>query len=214
MHVLIAGGHGQIALVLTDLLHERGDQVRSLIRNVDHASDVKNAGGSAVVVDLEKTTDDELDLVLTDIDAIVFAAGAGPGSTAERKDTVDHMGAVKLVEAAKRVGTKRYVIISSTGADPDAEGDEIFAAYLRAKGRADRDLAASGLDYTIVRPVHLTDTEATRCVSIGEKADQREIPREDVAGVIAEVLRTDSTIGKTFEVSSGEEEIGQALHSL
>lgn len=185
-----------------------------MIRNVDHASDVRNAGGSPVVVDLEKTTDDELDLVLTDIDAIVFAAGAGPGSTAERKETVDHLGAVKLIEAAKRVGTKRYVIVSSTGADPDVEGDEIFAAYLRAKGRADRDLAASGLDYTIVRPVQLTDTEATRYVSVGEKAEQSEIPREDVAGVIAEALRIDSTIGKTFEVSSGEEEIGQALSSL
>lgn len=214
MQVLIAGGHGKIALVLTDLLHERGDQVRSLIRNVEHASDVKNAGGSPVVVDLEATTEDELDLVLTDVDAIVFAAGAGPGSDAERKDTVDHMGAVHLIEAAKRVGTKRYVIVSSTGADPDHEGDEIFDAYLRAKGRADRDLAESGLDYTIVRPVHLTDTEATRCVSIGEKADQREIPREDVAGVIAEVLRSDNTIGKTFEVSAGDEGIQEAVKAI
>ncbi|MDQ2700445.1 MAG: NAD(P)H-binding protein, partial [Actinomycetota bacterium] len=160
------------------------------------------------------TTDDELDLVLTDIDAIVFAAGAGPGSNAERKDTVDHMGAVKLIEAAKRVGTRRYVIISSTGADPDTEGDDIFAAYLRAKGRADRDLAASGLDFTIVRPVRLTDESGNRCVSAGEKAEQAEIPREDVAGVIAEVLRTDSTVGKTFEVSSGDRKIEEALEAL
>lgn len=214
MHVLIAGGHGTIALELTDLLHERGDQVRSLIRNIDHANDVKNAGGAPVVLDLEATTDEELDLVLTDIDAIVFAAGAGPGSSAERKDTVDHMGATLLVEAAKRIGVKRYVIVSSTGADPDHQGDEVFDAYLRAKGRADRDLAESGLDYTIVRPVHLTNGKGNRRVSVGEKAEQPEIPREDVAGVLAEVLRQDTTIGKTFEVSRGEVGIQEALASL
>ncbi|MGK2956018.1 MAG: SDR family oxidoreductase [Solirubrobacterales bacterium] len=214
MQVLIAGGHGRIALVLTDLLKERGDQVRSLIRNIDHASDVKAAGGAPVVVDLEATTDEELDLVMTDCDAIVFAAGAGPGSSAERKDTVDHRGATRLMEAAKRVGPSRYLIVSSTGADPDAEGDEIFAAYLRAKGRADRDLAESGLDYTIVRPVRLTDEEGTRNVSVGEKADNPEIPREDVAGILAEVLRSDNTIGKTFEVSAGTTHIEDAVEQL
>ncbi|HTU15838.1 MAG TPA: SDR family oxidoreductase [Solirubrobacterales bacterium] len=214
MHVLIAGGHGKIALELTDLLHERGDQVRSLIRNVDHASDVKNAGGAAVVLDLEATTDEELDLVLTDIDAIVFAAGAGPGSSAERKDTVDHQGATLLIEAAKRIGVKRYVIVSSTGANPDHQGDEVFDAYLRAKGRADRDLAESGLDYTIVKPVHLNNGKGNRHVSVGERAEQPEIPREDVAGVLAEVLRVDSTIGKAFEVSRGDVSIKEAVASL
>jgi uncharacterized protein YbjT (DUF2867 family) len=214
MHVLIAGGHGQIALALTDLLHERGDQVRSLIRNPDHANDVRSAGGSPVVLDLEATTEEELDLVLTDVDAVVFAAGAGPGSSAERKDTVDHQGATLLVEAAKRNGVKRYVIVSSTGADPDHEGDEIMDAYLRAKGRADRDLADSGLDYTIVRPVRLTDGKGNRCVSAGEKAAQPEIPREDVAGVLAEVLRRDNTIGKTFEVSRGDVGLEAAVAAL
>lgn len=217
MHVLIAGGHGSIALALTDLLHERGDQVRSLIRNIDHANDVKNAGGAPVVLDLEATTDEELDLVLTDIDAIVFAAGAGPGSGPERKDTVDHLGATLLIEAAKRVGVKRYVIVSSTGADPDHPGDEVFDVYLRAKGRADRDLAESGLDYTIVRPVRLTNGKGSRCVSVvgpGEATEETEIPREDVAGVLAEVLRSDATVGKTFEVSRGETGIQEALRSL
>ncbi|MGA7397340.1 MAG: SDR family oxidoreductase [Solirubrobacterales bacterium] len=214
MHVLIAGGHGQIALVLTDLLHERGDQVRSLIRNVDQANDVKNAGGGPVVVDLEATTEEELDLVLTDIDAIVFAAGAGPDSSPERKDTVDHQGSTRLVEAAKRVGVKRYVIVSSTGADPEAEGDGTFDVYLRAKGRADRDLVESGLDYTIIRPVRLTGQSGNRRISAGEKTAESEIPREDVAGVIAEVLKQDSTIGKTFEVSRGDDHIEQAISQL
>lgn len=214
MHVLIAGGHGQIALELTDLLHERGDRVRSLIRNVDHANDVTNAGGAPVVLDLEATTTEELDLVLTDIDAVVFAAGAGPGSSAERKDSVDHQGSTKLVEAAKRTGTRRYVIVSSTGADPDHEGDEIFDAYLRAKGRADADLAESGLDYTIIRPVRLTSVSGSRCVSLGDEVDQPEIPRGDVAGIIAQVLRSDNTIGKTFQASSGSSSIQDAVKAI
>lgn len=214
MHVLIAGGHGKIALELTDLLHERGDRVRSLIRNIDHASDIKNAGGAPVVVDLEATTDEELDLVLIDIDAIVFAAGAGPGSSAERKETVDHQGATKLIEAAKRVGLNRYVIVSSIGADPDHKGDEIFDVYLRAKGRADRDLAESGLDYTIIRPVHLTDGQGSRSVSVGDAVENSEIPREDAAGIINEVLRSDNTIGKTFQASTGETHLEEAVKAL
>ncbi|MBK5232328.1 MAG: SDR family oxidoreductase [Thermoleophilia bacterium] len=214
MHVLIAGGHGKIALFLTDLLHERGDQVRSLIRNIDHASDIKNAGGAPVVVDLEATTEEELDLVLTDIDAIIFAAGAGPGSSAERKETVDHQGATKLIEAAKRVGPSRFVIVSSTGADPDHEGDGIFDVYLRAKGEADRDLAESGLDYTIIRPVSLIDVTGSRSVSLGDEVDQTEIPREDVAGIIAEALRSDNTNGKTFRASSGDTHIEDAIQAL
>ena len=214
MQTLIAGGHGKIALILTGRLRNRGGRVRSLIRDPDHASDVLGAGGDPVVVDLEATTPEELDLVLTDCDAIVFAAGAGPGSSAERKDTVDHMGAVHLMEAAKRVGPSRYVIVSSTGADPDAEGDEIFAAYLRAKGRADRDLAESGLDFTIVRPVGLTDEEGSRRVDAGDEVSQPTIPREDVAGVLAEVLTREDMIGKTFQISSGEKSITEALDSL
>lgn len=214
MHVLIAGGHGKIALFLTHMLHQRGDQVRSLIRNIDHANDVKCAGGAPVVVDLEGTTTEELNLVLTDIDAVVFAAGAGPDSSAERKDTVDHQGSTLLIEAAKRVGTRRYVIVSSTGADPDHEGDELFDAYLRAKGRADQDLVDSGLEYTIVRPVRLTDAQGSRYVDLGDEVGQTEIPREDVAGVLAQVLRSDHTIGKTFQASSGSTSIEDAVRAL
>ncbi len=214
MHVLIAGGHGQIALELTDLLNERGDQVRALIRNIDHANDVKNAGGAPVVLDLEATTDEEVDLVFTDVDAVVFAAGAGPDSGPERKESVDHMGAVKLIEAAKRTGTDRYVIISSTGADPDHEGEEAFDVYLRAKGRADRDLAESGLDYTIIRPVQLTNEGGSRCVSLGDEVENSEIPRSDVAGLLAETLRSDNTIGKTFQASSGSTSIEEAIKNL
>lgn len=214
MQTVIAGGHGKIALILTRLLRSRGGCPRSLIRNPDQASDIKNAGGSPVVLDLESASDDEIDMALMDCTAIVFAAGAGAGSSAERKETVDYQGAVRLMDAAKRVGPKRYVIVSSTGADPDHEGDGIFDVYLRAKGKADRELAGSGLDFTIVRPVGLTDEPGSRRVSVGDEVAEPTIPRGDVAGVLGEVLERDDMIGRTFQLSSGEDAITDALDGL
>src|SRR3954465_10196517 len=147
MRVAIAGGHGQIALVLTRLLSARGDTVLGLIRNSEHAQDVRAAGGEPVLCNLEG--DDDVGAAIAGSDAVVFAAGAGPGSGPERKWTVDYGGAVKLIGAAGANGIDRYVMLSSRGADPDAARSDTFGVYLRAKGRADAELRASGLAYTI-----------------------------------------------------------------
>ena len=214
MKTAIVGGHGKIALVLTTLIRERGEDVRGLIRDPAQAEDVRAAGGEPVVLDLEKATDDEIDASLIDCDAIVFAAGAGPGSGAGRKETVDYGGAVRTIEAAGRAGISRYVMISSVGADPDATGDDVFAVYLRAKGRADRVLADSGLDFTIVRPVALTDEVGTGRVAVGDRELEPTVPREDVAEALAEVLMSDETIGLTVNLSTGETLIAEAIAAL
>jgi uncharacterized protein YbjT (DUF2867 family) len=214
MNIAIAGGHGKIALILARLLRDRGDRPRSLIRDPDQSQDVRDAGGEPVVADLEHDTDAELDAALTDCDAVVFAAGAGEGSGPERKDTVDYGAAVRLIEAARRNGISRYVMISAAGADPDFEGDGVFAVYLRAKGRADRELEASGLDFTIVKPVRLTDHAGTGLVETDDGLMEGEIPREDVAGVVAEVLQRDALIGMSFRLGSGGTRIADALDRL
>src|SRR3954471_9379785 len=139
MDVVIAGGHGKIALLLERRLADAGHRARGLIRNPDHADDVRAAGGDPVLADLEALEADEVAEVLGHADAIVFAAGAGPGSGPERKWTVDYGGAVKLIAAAKADGIDRYAMVSSRGADPDAPGDDTFAVYLQAKGKADAD---------------------------------------------------------------------------
>jgi uncharacterized protein YbjT (DUF2867 family) len=213
MQVVIVGGHGKIALRLTRLLHERGDAVRSLIRNPDHADDVRAAGAEPVVCDLE-VADDEVDRAVGGTDAIVFAAGAGPGSGPERKWTVDYGAAVKLIAAARRTGVARYVMVSSIGADPDAPGDDTFAVYLRAKGKADEKLRASGLDHTIVRPVSLTDDPGTGRVRIAERIGSGKVPRDDVAAVLGAVLHEPGTVGLTFEVAAGDVPVEQALAAL
>ncbi len=197
----IAGGHGKIALRLTRLLADRGDEVISLIRNPDHAGDVREAGAEPAVCDLEQASPDEVAGAIEGADAVVFAAGAGPGSGSERKETMDHGGAVKLIEAAKAKGVARYVIVSSIGADPDHEGDDTFDVYLRAKGKADAAVAASGLDYTIVKPSRLTDEPGTGRVQVSEQVDRGEVSRDDVAAVLADTLHDPDTVGKTFGVT-------------
>jgi uncharacterized protein YbjT (DUF2867 family) len=213
MKIAIAGGHGKIALRLERLLSDRGDQAVGLIRNPDHAGDLREAGAEAAVCDLESAGPDELARAIEGADAVVFAAGAGPGSGPERKETMDYGGAVKLIEAARAAGIDRYVMVSSVGADPDAEGDG-FAVYVRAKGRADADLAASGLDFTIVRPGGLTDEPGTGRVELGEDVRRAEIPREDVAAVLAACLAEPRTIGRTFVVVSGDAAIADAIAAL
>jgi uncharacterized protein YbjT (DUF2867 family) len=143
--------------------------------------------------------------------AVVFAAGAGPGSGSARKDTMDFGGAAKLIAAAKRDGISRYLMVSSMGANPDQEGDETFAVYLRAKGKADAELQASGLDYTIIRPGRLTDDPGSGRVTLAEQVDRGQVSRDDVAAVLVAALDEPATIGKTLALVSGETPIEEAV---
>lgn len=213
MRVAIAGGHGQIALRLAGLLARRGDQAVALIRNPDHADDVRRAGAEPAVVDLEHAAEDEIAAAVRGCDAVVFAAGAGPGSGAERKETMDYGGAVRLAAAAQQAGVGRYVIISSMGADPDAPGDDTFAVYQRAKGRADAAVLASGLDATVVRPGGLTNDPGTGRVTVGESLPSGQVTRDDVAAVLVAVLDTRSTIGRSFDLTGGETPVVDAAQT-
>lgn len=210
MTVVIAGGHGKIAMELTRLLAARGDDVRSLVRNPDHADEVRAAGAAEVVVcDLEAAGGDEVALAAGEADAIVFAAGAGPGSGPARKEAMDYGGVVKLLAAARRNGIGRFVVISSMGADPDHAGEETFDVYLRAKGRADEAVRESGLEHVIVRPGMLTDDPATGAVTAAESVARGEIPRADVAAVLARLL-ADWPGSRTVELVAGPTPIDEA----
>ena len=213
MRVAIAGGHGQIALRLEKVL-KQGDEPVALIRNPDHAGDVEQAGAEPAVVDLEQAGEDEVAQAIAGSDAVVFAAGAGPGSGPERKETMDYGGAVKLIEAAKRAGVGRYVIVSSMGADADASGDDTFSVYLRAKGRADDAVRASGLDWTVIRPGALTNDPGTGAVNLGADVPRGKISRDDVAAVLAAALNAPNTIGKTADLIEGDVPVAEAAEAL
>lgn len=213
MRVAIAGGHGKIALHLTRLLSGAGCEVLSLIRDPDHAPDVRAAGGKPVLADLEAIGSEELTEAIRRVDAVVFAAGAGPGSGADRKETVDYGSAVKLMEAGKRLGIAHYVMISAKRADPDHPGDAVFDVYLRAKGRADRDLRAGGLPYTIVAPTSLTNDEPSGTVTLGRTAGGGKISRADVAATIAALIER-GPVNETLELSAGSTPIAEAVAGL
>ncbi|MBS3940477.1 MAG: SDR family oxidoreductase [Actinobacteria bacterium] len=210
MRVAIIGGHGKIALHLAHILVNNGDEAVSVVRKRDQFDDIRSRGAEPVLCDIEAAGADGLAEAIAGADAVVFAAGAGPGSGPERKETVDHGGAVKLIEAARAAGIARYVMVSSVNADADHGGDEVFDVYLRAKGRADDALIASGLDHTILQPVRLTDAPGAGRVST-EAGRGAEIPREDVATAIAVALNQPATVGKTFVLASGDTPISEAL---
>ncbi len=118
MHIVIAGGHGKIALILERLLAQRGDSVAGIIRKPAQAADLEAVGAEQLVVDLERASVEEVAGHLRGADAVVFAAGAGPGSGAARKETVDRDAAILLADAARAAGVDRYLMISSTGSRP------------------------------------------------------------------------------------------------
>jgi nucleoside-diphosphate-sugar epimerase len=211
MDVAIAGGHGQIARRLASLLAARGDHVRGLIRNPNHAAAVHATGADPVVCDLEAVDSGAIAEAIEGADAVVFAAGAGPGSGTARKLTMDRDGAIKLLDAARAVGAQRYVIISSVGAESPPGGDEPFSVYLQAKAAADAAVAASDRDWTIVRPGRLTDEPGTGRVRVQADAFRGEVPRDDVAAVLAAVLPEPRATGATLYVNGGEDPVDAAL---
>ncbi|MFI2290794.1 NAD(P)H-binding protein [Streptomyces niveus] len=214
MRIVIAGGHGQIALRLERLLAAREHEVAGIIRKPEQAADLREAGAKAVVLDLETASPEEAAAALEGADAAVFAAGAGPGSTTERKDTVDRGAAVLFADAAVRAGVRRYVIVSSLGADPHHEGDEIFDHYLRAKGAADAYvLAKQGLDTTVLRPGMLTNDAGTGLVNLAASTGRGPVPRDDVAATLAELVESPATAGLTLELISGAVPVADAVRN-
>jgi len=215
MRVVIAGGHGQIALHLERLLAARGDVPVGIIRNPDHATDLLKIDAVPVILDLEHSTVDQVADALTGADAVVFAAGAGPGSGAARKETVDRDAAILLADAAEAAGVRRYVMVSAYSADSyDPNSTEVFQVYLRAKAQADADLRGRDLDWTVVRPGGLTNTPATGRVSLGESIGGGSISRDDVAQVLLHVLDSPLTAARQFQVIGGSTPIADAVAEL
>jgi uncharacterized protein YbjT (DUF2867 family) len=215
MRIVIAGGHGQIALRLTRLLAARGDEVIGLIRNPDHTADVVAAGAQTALVDLEHSAVSEVAPTLAGADAVVFAAGAGPGSGAARKDTVDRGAAVLLADAAEHAQVHRYLLVSSFGVDRPAPGvDSVFAAYLEAKTAAEVELRTRDLDWTILRPGGLTVEPGTGLVRLEPSVDPGSVTRDDVAAVLVGLLDEPATAGLTLELVQGPDLIDAAIQAV
>jgi uncharacterized protein YbjT (DUF2867 family) len=212
MDVVVAGGHGKVGISLLRLLADRGHRARGLIRNPDHALDLHEVGAEPVVCDIEAL--DDISRCCRGADAVVFAAGAGPGSGPERKRTVDYGGAVKLIDAAKKNGIDRYVMVSAITVDRPELWSEPMVPYYEAKRDADEALMRSGLNHTIVRPGGLTDDVGTGLVEIGFGLESDEIPRDDVAATLLFTLDAVNTYGQAFDVVSGDDPVEDAIANL
>jgi uncharacterized protein YbjT (DUF2867 family) len=216
MRVVIAGGHGQVARRLERLMVTAGHTAVGIVRNPDHVGDVEAAGTEALLCDLEATDLDAVAAHLEGADAVVFAAGAGPGSGIPRKQTVDRDASVLMADAAQRAGVRRFVQISSmgAGAPPRPGTDETFAAYLRAKTEAEEDLRRRDLDWTVLRPGGLTNATGTGRVRLASSVPRGQISRDDVAAVVVGLLSHTRGIGQTLELVAGDTPLDQALEQL
>jgi nucleoside-diphosphate-sugar epimerase len=220
MRIVIAGAHGQVARRLGRLLSRRGDSVAGLIRNPDQRVDLESDGVEPVVLDLEHASVDEVSAALAGADGVVFAAGGGPNSGIARKDTVDRAAAVLLADAAEAAGVRPYLLVSSTGVETVAGGatpegvDEVFVAYLRAKLAAEQNvLPRPGLDTTVLRPGRLTDEPGTGRVRLDRHVDRGDVPRDDVAAVLAALLDNPKS-GAVIELVSGDTPIPEAVAAI
>jgi nucleoside-diphosphate-sugar epimerase len=211
MRVAIIGGHGSIARRLTSRLSSRGVDVVGVIRNSDQAADIVAAGGEPVVCDVEHATAAEITEIVRGVDAVVFAAGAGSGSGAERKLTVDRDGAIKSLEAAAAANVPRYLIISSIGAEDPPAGDEVFDVYLRAKAEADAAVQASDREWMILRPGGLTDDPGTERVRITTEPFHGQVPRDDVAAVLEQLLVDGRPSRVILYLNGGEDPVEEVL---
>lgn len=211
--VAVVGGHGQIARHLHPILIDAGHSPVALVRRSEQAESLAGQGVGTRMLDIERDDVDAFAAAFEGCDIVVFAAGGGPDGNVERKRTVDLEGSLKSVEAAQRAGVRRFVQISAIGVDDDLPDDvgEVWRVYVEAKRDADAALRASDLDWTILRPGRLTDDPATGMVSLGDDVARSEIPRADVAAVTAAVIDDDRSIGRQWNLVSGDTPVADAI---
>ncbi|MFJ9444416.1 NAD(P)H-binding protein [Kitasatospora sp. NPDC101235] len=214
MPVVIAGGHGRVALLTTRLLTDRGLRVTGIIRRPEQAATLRAAGALPALADLTTATPDRLTQLLTGAHAILYAAGAGLGDAPGHANPVDHDAVLTLADAARLAGVHRFVLLSTMGAHPAAHypADPLVETFLRAKGRADHDLLARpDLDTTVLRPAWFRDGPGTGLVHLAAHTGPGEIDRPDAAAVLAHLLTVPATTPRLLELTRGATPVHQAV---
>ena len=211
--VAVVGGHGQIARLLHPMLLGAGHRPVALVRSPEHAAELEAGGVETRMLDIENSDATAFVAAFQECEAVVFSAGGGPDGNAERKRTVDLEGSLKSIEAARTAGIRRFVQVSAIDVDDPVAADagEVWRAYVEAKRDADAALRDSGLDWTILRPGRLTDDPGTGRVALGPDVARAEIPRADVAEVIAAVLDTPAAAGHQWNLVGGDATVADAI---
>jgi len=214
--VAIVGGHGQVARHLLVVLRRSAMDPVALVRKQEYRAEIEGRGAEMRLLDIEQQDADNFAAAFEGCTAVVFAAGGGPDGNIERKRTVDLEGSLKSIEGAKRAGIRRFVQVSAIGVDEPLPPDTgaVWRAYVEAKRDADAALRDSGLDWTIIRPGRLTDDPATGRVSLGSDVRRGDVPRADVAAVLAAVLADDGTVHRQWNLVSGDVPVAEAVSSV
>ena len=208
MKVLVIGANGQIGRILVPGLKAAGFTPRAMVRDPGQVTQFESQGIECVVADLESS----IDHAFQGCDAVVFTAGSGGGTGADKTMIVDLYGVLRSIEAAEAAGLQRYFMVSALKAHDPLAGPERIRHYLIAKHVADEHVVRSGLEYFILRPGLLTDDPAGIGVQLVEACPDRTgaIPRVDVASVLIEAFKRGVT-GKTLELVAGEVPIAEAV---
>ncbi|MDQ0208500.1 SDR family oxidoreductase [Alkalicoccobacillus murimartini] len=214
MKVLVVGANGQIGKQVVEKIQKEGKHTaKAVVRKEEQLSYFQDLGAETALVDLEGSIED-IASAAKGSDAIVFAAGSGGHTGADKTILIDLDGAIKTVEAAKQAGVNRFVMVSAIGVHRRENWSSEIQHYSAAKHYADVWLENSGLDYTILRPGGLTNDEGNGKIVAGIDLDRGYIPREDVANTIVAALDEKSVIQKSFDLVSGESDIKEALKKL
>lgn len=209
MSTLIIGANGQIGRLLVQSLVRSGEQPRAMVRNAEQEPELQEMGAQTVLGDLE----DNFDTALEGCNKLVFTAGSGPKTGADKTILVDMWGAIKAIDAARLAGIEHFVMVSSRGAEDPERGPAKIKHYRVCKRIADNYLVDSGLYYSILRPGALTNDPAIGKITTGKPESEEEqwIPRADVADAIAYCLGQPSTRGKIYPLFHGDQPIDKAL---
>lgn len=210
--ILIVGATGSTGKRIIEILNNsQSFEPVAMIRKEEQKDIFEDMEVEWVLGDLEQ---EDLSPALKGIEKVIFTAGSGGDTGPEKTTEVDEKGAIKIIDAAKKAGVKKFIMLSSMGADEPSKHKKL-EHYLEAKAVADQHLRDSGLDYTIVRAGALTDDLGMGKVKLAEKLDgSGEIPRDDVAFLLIMSLADPLVKNMTFEAVEGEEPIKSAMIEL
>ncbi|PMV22835.1 MULTISPECIES: NAD(P)-binding oxidoreductase [unclassified Pseudomonas] len=213
--VFIVGGSGKVARSLAQQLAKRGHQPRSLYRHAEQADELKALGAEPVAGNLLELDTDALAKLMAGSDTVVFAAGAGGKGGAQMTDAIDGRGLELSVAAAQQAGIRRFVLVS---AFPEASRgktvSETFENYMAVKKRADVHLAATDLDWVILRPGTLLDSAGTGKVRAGLAIPYGDVPREDVAAALLQIIEQPHVNRVIIELTQGTTPVADAIQHV
>ncbi|PHQ29404.1 SDR family oxidoreductase [Leeuwenhoekiella nanhaiensis] len=206
-NILVAGANGTTGKkIVTYLKESQYFNPVAMVRKAEQQKQFEIQDVDTVLGDLEEDLAD----VVKGIDKVIFAAGSGGHTGPEKTTAVDQEGAKSLIDASKKAGIKKFVMLSSINTDDPSSSDKL-QHYLEAKKNADEHLMNSGLNYTIVRPGSLTNDSGTREIKASKKVDYGEITRDDVAYTLVHVLNDDVAQNAVFEMIEGDTRIEDAI---